>query len=158
MITSLLKGLDLTKTATALMISKTRSDEMETGDDLKSLISVFPTQGALQADETMDLYFVFSPRYEKSCRGWKNSAKNPPRKDYALFVNIEVVGVINQNVEGEFKHGRTANFFNYSLFLGMHERQVKTFLSRDFVGFFFVCGGGGRGTGRTIFSHYSMVE
>lgn len=102
-----LKGLDLTKTATALMMSQPRlhSDDGDEKEDLISLISVFPNQGALAPGETTQLFFKFSPRFQRSNLGWKSSDEMAPRKDYALFINIEAVGVINQNEEGVFKHG-----------------------------------------------------
>jgi hypothetical protein len=37
--------------------------------------------------------------------GWKSVEEVAPRKDYALFINIEAVGIINKNDEGIFKHG-----------------------------------------------------
>ena len=101
------QGLDLTKTATALMISQplSQSDDGDESEDLTSLITVFPNQGTLAPGETAELYFKFSPRFQRSNLGWKSVEEVAPRKDYALFINIEAVGIINKNDEGIFKHG-----------------------------------------------------
>ena len=94
------------------MISQPRShsDDGDNTDDLTSLLTVIPNQGTLAAGETTQLYFKFSPRFQRSNIGWKSSEELPPRKDYALFINIEAVGIINKSDEGVFKHGTSSPF------------------------------------------------
>ena len=108
--TSYSQGLDLTKTATALMVSQpqSHSDDDDETEDLTSLITVFPNQGILAPGETAELYFKFSPRFQRSSLGWKSIEELAPRKDYALFTNIEAVGIINKSDEGTFKDGMLA--------------------------------------------------
>lgn len=90
-----------------MIVSQQQSHSNEEGDneDLTSLIAVFPNQGTLAPGETAQLYFKFSPRLHKSSIGWKSTDEIAPRKDYALFINIEAVGVVDRSDEGLFKHG-----------------------------------------------------
>ena len=81
------------------------SDDGEEAEDLTSLITVFPNQGTLVPGGTAELFFKFSPRFRRSSLGWKSIEELAPRKDYALFINIEAVGVIKQSDKGTFKHG-----------------------------------------------------
>ena len=97
------------------MISQPRfqSDDGDDAEDLTSLITVSPNQGSLAPGESVELYFKFSPRFQRSSLGWKSIEELAPRKDYALFINIEAVGVINQNIEGSFKHGTEVFFITW---------------------------------------------
>lgn len=89
------------------MTSQTRfqSDNGDDGEDLTHLISVFPNQGTLASGQAVELFFKFSPKFQKSNLGWKSTEELAPRKDYALFINIEAVGIIDKNKEGTFEHG-----------------------------------------------------
>ena len=98
--------MDLTKTATALIVSQPlQSEDGDETEDLASLITVFPNQGSLVPGGTTELFFKFSPRFHRSSLGWKSIEELAPRKDYALFINIEAVGVINKSDKDTFKHG-----------------------------------------------------
>lgn len=106
-LTFYLKGIDLTKDASALMASKARSfsEDGDDEEDLFSLISVFPNQGHLGPGEMGVIHFKFSPRFQRSNLGWKSTEDIAPRKDYALFMHIDAVGTINKNEEGTLKQG-----------------------------------------------------
>ena len=54
-----------------------------------------PTQGTLKPYEKRPVHFKFSPRGEKSSTGWAATEKPLPRRDYALFVHIDMVGSMN---------------------------------------------------------------
>lgn len=88
------QGVDLTKSATAMLLSQTSSQELGTANDLTTLVTALPSQGILYPQEKREIYFRFSPRYTKSNKGWKNTDQPPPRKDYTLFMHIETVGSI----------------------------------------------------------------
>ena len=89
------------------MISQpqSHSDAGDETEDLTSLLAVFPNQGTLSPGGTAELYFKFSPRFQRSSLGWNSIDELAPRKDYALFINIEAVGIINKSEKGTFKHG-----------------------------------------------------
>lgn len=88
------QGVDLTKSATAMLLSQTSSQELGTANDLTTLVTALPSQGILYPQEKREIHFRFSPRYTKSNKGWKKSDQPPPRKDYTLFMHIETVGSI----------------------------------------------------------------
>ena len=61
-------------------------------DDLTSLVTAFPSQGTIRPFEKRPLYFKFSPRFSKPHQGWASTESPEPRKDYALFLHIDIVG------------------------------------------------------------------
>ena len=88
------QGVDLTKSATATLLSQTNSQELGTANDLTTLVTALPSQGILYPQEKREIHFRFSPRYTKSNKGWQDTDQPPPRKDYTLFMHIETVGSI----------------------------------------------------------------
>jgi len=86
--------VDLTKNATAMLLSQTNSQDLGTANDLTTLVTALPSQGILYPQEKRLIHFRFSPRYTKSNKGWKNTDQPPPRKDYTLFMHIETVGSV----------------------------------------------------------------
>lgn len=87
-------GIDLTKNATAMLLSQTQSQEMGLANDLTTLVTALPSQGVLHPLEQREIHFRFSPRYTKSNKGWTRTDQPPPRKDYTLFMHIETVGSV----------------------------------------------------------------
>ncbi|XP_021363645.1 cilia- and flagella-associated protein 47-like isoform X2 [Mizuhopecten yessoensis] len=88
-------GVDLTKsTVDALADQGSDSAEKPQGrtNVLTSLITAIPNQGTLQPYEKIPVFFRFSPRWNASKEGWKGQKKPPPRKDFALFMRIQIVG------------------------------------------------------------------
>ncbi|XP_065057284.1 cilia and flagella-associated protein 47-like isoform X2 [Rhopilema esculentum] len=87
-------GVDLsvTKSAAFLDTSKTKLKYEE--NDLTSLVTASPTQGTLAPYDKRLLHFKFSPRFSKSDQGWFTTDKSEPRRDYAVFVHIDIVGNI----------------------------------------------------------------
>jgi hypothetical protein len=85
-------GVDMTKSA----MTTFHSQEPPSGhfSGVTSLISTYPSQGRLKPFEKRNVIFKFSPRHEKALQGWQNQDKPPPRKDYALFMNIQSVGIV----------------------------------------------------------------
>ena len=88
------QGVDLTKSATGVLMSQTNPQDLGTGSDLTTLVTALPSQDTLYPLEKRVIHFRFSPRYSKSNKGWKASDQPPPRKDYALFMHIETVGSV----------------------------------------------------------------
>lgn len=87
-------GVDLTKSATAVLLSQSNSQDLGSANDLTTLVTALPSQGILYPQEKREIHFRFSPRYTKSSRGWNAGDQPPPRKDYTLFMHIETVGSI----------------------------------------------------------------
>ena len=63
-------------------------------NDISSLVSLTPYEGTLNPYEKRLVYFKFSPRFEKASKGWKTGEQLPPRRDFALFMKIRMVGNI----------------------------------------------------------------
>ena len=97
---SVFQGVDLTKSATAMLLSQTSAQEVENANDLTTLVTALPSQGNLYPQEKREILFRFSPRYTKSREGWKASDQPPPRKDYTLFMHIETVGSVSGGGSG----------------------------------------------------------
>ena len=113
------KGVDLTKNATAMLLSQTSSQDLGSANDLTTLVTALPNQGILYPQERRAIHFRFSPRYTKSNKGWKSSDQPPPRKDYTLFMHIETVGSvagISDKTKGGTSNGGELQF---CLFLGV---------------------------------------
>ncbi|PFX34680.1 Calponin-likey domain-containing protein 2 [Stylophora pistillata] len=88
-------GVDLTKSATAMLLSQTNAQELGNANDLTTLVTALPNQGILHPQEKREIHFRFSPRYAKSTKGWVANDQPPPRKDYTLFMHIETVGSVS---------------------------------------------------------------
>lgn len=97
---SVFQGVDLTKSATAMLLSQTSAQELGNANDLTTLVTALPSQGILYPQEKREIHFRFSPRYTKSREGWKASDQPPPRKDYTLFMHIETVGSVSGGGSG----------------------------------------------------------
>lgn len=93
-------GVDLTKSATAMLLSQTSAQELGNANDLTTLVTALPSQGILYPQEKREIHFRFSPRYTKSREGWKACDQPPPRKDYTLFMHIETVGSVSGGGSG----------------------------------------------------------
>ena len=92
---SLNQGVDLTKSTTAVLASQAAPEALGSSTDLTTLVTSLPSQGALRPGEKRVIHFRFSPRFCQSTQGWSESAQPPPRRDYALFMHIEMVGCIS---------------------------------------------------------------
>ena len=64
--------------------------------ELTSLVTACPTQGTLGPYDKRLLHFKFSPRASKSSQGWSSTEMSQSRKDYAVFVHIDIVGNIGK--------------------------------------------------------------
>ncbi|XP_060072017.1 cilia and flagella-associated protein 47-like [Ylistrum balloti] len=88
-------GVDLSKSTVDALADQDR-DGIEkpqgTTNVLTSLITAIPNQGTLKPYEKIPVFFRFSPRWNASKEGWKGQKKPPPRKDFALFMRIQIVG------------------------------------------------------------------
>ncbi|XP_070567350.1 cilia- and flagella-associated protein 47-like [Ptychodera flava] len=83
-------GTDLSK-STAAMLSTVDKSSTDT-KDMTSLFTAIPNQGVLGPYQQLPVFFRFSPRFNSSKQGWKGNVNIAPRQDYAIFVNIEMVG------------------------------------------------------------------
>ena len=70
-----------------------------------------PNEGTIQPYEDKEVFFKFSPRFTKPKRGWKKNEKLAPRRDYALFMHIKCVGVVNTTKEGNQVDNNYLNVF-----------------------------------------------
>ena len=77
-----------------MLLSQTQSQELGSSNDLTTLVTALPSQGVLHPLEKRMIHFRFSPRYTKSNEGWTRTDQPPPRKDYTLFMHIEMVGSV----------------------------------------------------------------
>ncbi|CAH1800026.1 unnamed protein product [Owenia fusiformis] len=86
-------GVDLTK-STAATIAKLGDNKNIQGDTnpMTSLVAAIPNQGVLQPYEKIPIFFRFSPRWEGSKQGFNATVEPPPRKDFALFMKIQMIG------------------------------------------------------------------
>ena len=60
---------------------------------LSSLVTMHPNQGTIGPYCKVPVTFKFSPRFIRSSVGWSHSQRLPARRDYALFMHIEPLGV-----------------------------------------------------------------
>ncbi|XP_048577373.1 cilia- and flagella-associated protein 47-like isoform X2 [Nematostella vectensis] len=77
-----------------MLESQINPDEVGTTNDLTTLVTALPSQGTLQPGEKRAIHFCFSPRFTRSSKGWKTSDQPPPRRDFVLFMHIEIVGSV----------------------------------------------------------------
>ncbi|CAI9721780.1 ciliaflagella47-likeassociated and flagella-associated 47-like isoform X2 [Octopus vulgaris] len=68
------------------------------------LLDILPYEGTLTPYEKILVAFLFKPRWELSPLGWKCLQEPPPRRDFVLFVNFNIVG-IPFPPENQPKHG-----------------------------------------------------
>ncbi|XP_041462969.1 cilia- and flagella-associated protein 47-like isoform X1 [Lytechinus variegatus] len=94
-------GTDLTKTTVATLATKGLDKVKANTCPVSTLVKTLPNQGQLRPYEKCPLYFRFSPRYDSSSQGWKGTSSPPPRQDFALYMNITVVGSSSGFGDGE---------------------------------------------------------
>ncbi|XP_055954756.1 cilia and flagella-associated protein 47 [Patella vulgata] len=89
-------GVDLSQT-TAAALAEESSSGLSKGSTniLTSLITAIPNQGVLRPYEKIPIFFRFSPRWYSSKQGWKCQVTPPPRKDFALFMRLQIIGSNN---------------------------------------------------------------
>ncbi|KAK3096977.1 hypothetical protein FSP39_005325 [Pinctada imbricata] len=88
-------GVDLTRsTVDALANEGDVEKEKSPGctNVITSLVTAIPNQGMLKPYEKMPVFFRFSPRWNSAKEGWKSQVTPPPRKDFALFMKIQILG------------------------------------------------------------------
>ncbi|XP_071134806.1 cilia- and flagella-associated protein 47-like isoform X3 [Mytilus edulis] len=86
-------GIDLTKSTTDALANTGNGDKSKGGTNvLTSLVTAIPNQGILKPYEKIPVFFRFSPRWHAAKEGWKCNQDPPPRKDFALFVKIQIIG------------------------------------------------------------------
>lgn len=59
---------------------------------LDKLISAFPNNGTLKPFEKRPIFFRFCPQFADPRSGFVTTLKAPPRRDYAVFIYIELLG------------------------------------------------------------------
>jgi hypothetical protein len=84
-------GVDLTRAATAT--TATLLTEYGSANSLSSVVTMHPNQGTIGAYQTIPVTFKFSPRFLSSSHGWNHKQELAARRDYALFMHIEPLGV-----------------------------------------------------------------
>ncbi|KAK3775916.1 hypothetical protein RRG08_017206 [Elysia crispata] len=89
-------GVDLTQTTTAALAEE-GEDKSKRGhtNEITSLITAIPNQGILKPYQKVPIFFRFSPRWYASQQGWKSQVCPPPRKDFALFMRLQIIGSSN---------------------------------------------------------------
>ncbi|XP_052808119.1 cilia- and flagella-associated protein 47-like isoform X2 [Mya arenaria] len=86
-------GIDLTKNTLAALADHGDSSQVQgETNELTSLVTAIPNQGILQPYERIPVFFRFSPRWNASKAGFKNKVGPPPRKDFALFLKLQIIG------------------------------------------------------------------
>ncbi|ESO84821.1 hypothetical protein LOTGIDRAFT_168309 [Lottia gigantea] len=86
-------GVDLSQTtAAALAVNTEGGNSKGSTNILTSLITAIPNQGILRPYEKIPIFFRFSPRWYSSKQGWKSQVTPPPRKDFALFLKLQIIG------------------------------------------------------------------
>ncbi|XP_065649230.1 cilia and flagella-associated protein 47 isoform X4 [Hydra vulgaris] len=64
-----------------------------------AFFSVSPCEGKLDPFQKRKLYFKFSPKYMQPLKGWKSIMRIPSREDFAMFIRISSVGVLQNPME-----------------------------------------------------------
>ncbi|XP_022089961.1 cilia- and flagella-associated protein 47-like isoform X2 [Acanthaster planci] len=85
-------GTDLTKSTVATLATKDVEKVRSSTNELTSLVTAIPSQGKLAPYQRAPVFFRFCPRYSTARQGWKSTASPPPRQDFALFMQIVVIG------------------------------------------------------------------
>ncbi|XP_077977423.1 cilia- and flagella-associated protein 47-like [Glandiceps talaboti] len=92
-------GVDLSK-STSATLANTEKSCVPSGD-MTSLFTAIPNQGILGPYQKLPVFFRFSPRFNSSQHGWKGTVNIAPRQDFAVFVNIEMIGSNKGFSDGE---------------------------------------------------------
>lgn len=82
----------MTRAVTATTATRL-SAEYGSPSSLPSLVTMHPSQGTIGPYKKMPVTFRFSPRFIKSSHGWSHDQDVTARRDYALFMHIEPLGV-----------------------------------------------------------------
>ncbi|XP_033635373.1 cilia- and flagella-associated protein 47-like isoform X1 [Asterias rubens] len=85
-------GTDFTKSTVATLATKDMDRVRTSTNELTSMVTAIPSQGKLAPYQRAPVFFRFSPRYNSARQGWKGTATPPPRQDFALFMQIVVIG------------------------------------------------------------------
>ncbi|KAL4233464.1 hypothetical protein ACF0H5_008145 [Mactra antiquata] len=86
-------GIDVTKNTIAALADQGDTNKVQgETNELTSLVTAIPNQGILQPYEKIPIFFRFSPRWNSSMSGFKNRIGPPPRKDFALFLKLQIIG------------------------------------------------------------------
>ncbi|KAL8606797.1 hypothetical protein ACOMHN_049626 [Nucella lapillus] len=89
-------GVDLTQTTMAALAEESDGHgKRGYTNEITSLVTAIPNQGTLLPYQKVPIFFRFSPRWHASQLGWKSQVWPPPRKDFALFVRLELIGSSN---------------------------------------------------------------
>ena len=80
--------MDLTRAGTATLVT-----EYGSPNSLPSLVTMHPNQGTIGPYQKIPVTFKFSPRFTPSPCGWNHNQEVAARRDYALFMHIEPLGV-----------------------------------------------------------------
>lgn len=122
-----LQGVDLSLTKSMAFSDMSINQPHDTRNDLTSLVTTSPSQGTLRPYDKRLLHFKFSPRATTSSRGWSSTERPQPRRDFALFVHIDIVGNI------EALHGdRASAGSNGKIYFGLSE--MHCYLKEQFSG------------------------
>ncbi|XP_014674744.1 PREDICTED: cilia- and flagella-associated protein 47-like [Priapulus caudatus] len=87
-----LLGTDLSLTTEALLRTEPPPGGGEGELDVASLVTIRPSEGCLQPQEKITVYFCFHPRIRTSKHGFKSRTKMPARRDYVLFARVNLIG------------------------------------------------------------------
>lgn len=80
---------------TATLTDETEMSKRGHTNEITSLVTAIPNQGVLLPYQKVPIFFRFSPRWNSSTMGWMSRCVPPPRKDFALFIRLEIVGSSN---------------------------------------------------------------
>ena len=89
--------MDVTQTVMNLCTSK---EQLDSPAPEALVVEMVPNEGTLKPFEECQVFFKFSPKFSKSKKGWKKDEKLAPRRDYAMFLHIKAVGIVNKANEG----------------------------------------------------------
>ncbi|KAH9504693.1 Cilia- and flagella-associated protein 47 [Bulinus truncatus] len=89
-------GVDFTQT-TSISLAHETDPSLKHGktNEINSMITAIPNQGLLKPYQRIPIFFKFSPRWNYSKQGWKNNVCPPPRKDFSLFMKLQIIGASN---------------------------------------------------------------
>ncbi|XP_076467202.1 cilia and flagella-associated protein 47-like [Babylonia areolata] len=99
-------GVDLTQTTTAALAEESEGQSRRgSTNEITSLVTAIPNQGSLLPYQKIPIFFRFSPRWNMAHMGWRSQTTPPQRKDFALFVRLEIIG--SSKGFGEDDHKKT---------------------------------------------------
>ncbi|XP_070190234.1 cilia and flagella-associated protein 47-like isoform X3 [Littorina saxatilis] len=100
-------GIDLTQTTTSALADEIDgSGKKGHTNEITSLVTAIPNQGVLLPYQKVPIFFRFSPRWNASKLGWKSLVSPPTRKDFALFVRLEIIGSSKGFIEDDVKRAQ----------------------------------------------------